>query len=94
MSTQSAFPACAMLVLALSTASVQAHDPSEHKAKPARPDCAAMKDMDMSKMDMDDPVMKAMKEKCRMAMHQDGDEHADAGEAESSAEAHSHDSED
>ncbi|WP_366919584.1 hypothetical protein [Hydrocarboniphaga sp.] len=45
-----------------------AHDPKEHEkeaaAAKAGPDCASMKDMDMSKMDMNDPVMKAMHDKC------------------------------
>lgn len=45
-----------------------AHDPAEH-AKDAEDakkgaDCAAMKNMDHSKMDMNDPVMKAMMAKC------------------------------
>ncbi len=42
-----------------------AHDPKEHEkeaaAAKAGPDCASM---DMSKMDMNDPVMKAMHDKC------------------------------
>ncbi|MDM4771401.1 hypothetical protein [Solimonas sp. SE-A11] len=45
-----------------------AHDPAEHAkeaaAAKAGPDCASMKNMDMSKMDMNDPVAKAMHEKC------------------------------
>lgn len=42
-----------------------AHDPKEHEkeaaAAKAGPDCASM---DMSKMDLSDPVMKAMHDKC------------------------------
>lgn len=57
--------AAAMLTLAQSTF---AHDPAEHEkeaaAVKAGPDCAAMKTMDHSKMDMNDPVMKAMMTKC------------------------------
>ena len=53
-----------------------AHDPSEHAkeaaASKAGPDCSSMKNMDMSKMDMNDPVMKAMHEKC-MGQKKSGD---------------------
>jgi hypothetical protein len=45
-----------------------AHDPAEHAketaAANAGPDCAAMQNMDHSKMDMKDPVMMAMMAKC------------------------------
>ena len=45
-----------------------AHDPKEHEkeaaAAKAGADCSSMKNMDMSKMDMNDPVMKAMHDKC------------------------------
>lgn len=48
-----------------------AHDPAEHAkeaaAAKAAPNCAAMKDMDHSKMDPNDPVMKAMMAKCAKA---------------------------
>lgn len=68
--------------IALSTALVAlslpafAHDPSQHKAQESSgPDCAAMKDMDMSKMDMNDPVMKAMHDKCMAQMKHDDMDH-------------------
>lgn len=49
-----------------------AHDPKEHmKEAQQKPDCAAMKDMDHSKMDMNDPVMQAMMQKCMKDPHQD-----------------------
>lgn len=56
-----------------------AHDPAEHAREAAEAkkgaDCAAMKNMDMSKMSPNDPVMKAMMAKC--APHADGHhEHA------------------
>ena len=58
----------AILALSLSIPFAYAHDPKEHAkeatAKNAAPDCAAMKDMDHSKMDPNDPVMKAMMAKC------------------------------
>ena len=45
-----------------------AHDPAEHAKEAAEakagPNCEAMKTMDHSKMDPNDPVMKAMMAKC------------------------------
>lgn len=49
----------------------QAHDPEEHMKDAEKPNCAAMKDMDHSKMDMSDPVMQAMMKKCMESMHDD-----------------------
>ncbi len=55
---------------ALGTAfSTQAHDPKEHMKDAKKPDCAAMKNMNHSKMDMSDPVMQAMMEQCMNDMH-------------------------
>jgi len=53
--------------------SAYAHDPAEHmKDKEGqRLDCTAMKNMDHSKMDMEDPVMQAMMQKCMKQMHGD-----------------------
>jgi hypothetical protein len=42
----------------------QAHDPKEHMTDAEMPDCGMMGNMDHSKMDMSDPVMQAMMEKC------------------------------
>lgn len=51
-----------------------AHDPSLHKPGDAKdPDCAQMERMDMSKMDPQDPVVKAMHTKCMAAMKHDHD---------------------
>lgn len=63
-----------ILALCLSIPLANAHDPSEHakEANAAKmgPDCAALKTMDHSKMDPNDPVMKAMKAKCgEVGMH-------------------------
>jgi hypothetical protein len=69
----SRFAALPVLVIALS---VQAHDPKEHRQDAEKPDCKAMKDMDHSKMDMNDPVMKAMMQKCMKDMHHDEEEEA------------------
>lgn len=51
--------------------SAYAHDPAEHMKdeEGQKPDCTAMKNMDHSKMDMDDPVMQAMMQKCKKQMH-------------------------
>ena len=75
LSWQVAFP---VLLVALSA---QAHDPAEHMKGSEKPDCAVMKDMDHSKMDMNDPVTQAMMQKCMDELHQDeagsNDSHAD-----------------
>jgi len=64
-----------ILALSVSMPLAYAHDPKEHAkeaaAAKAAPDCAAMKDMDHSKMDPKDPVMKAMMAKCSGAMNHD-----------------------
>ncbi len=74
--------------------SAQAHDPKEHMKDAENPNCAAMKGMDHSKMDMNDPVMQAMMKQCMKDMHHN---ESDKGKAqadhqaseESSAEQHS-----
>jgi hypothetical protein len=53
-------------------AAAQAHDPSEHTAKMEKPKCEAMKNMDHSKMDVNDPVMMAMMKKCMSNASSDG----------------------
>lgn len=58
----------AVLGLALSA---QAHDPKEHMKGMEIPNCAPMKNMDHSKMDMSDPVTQAMMEKCMGDMQAD-----------------------
>ncbi|NQZ32283.1 MAG: hypothetical protein HRU06_13505 [Oceanospirillaceae bacterium] len=46
-----------------------AHDASKHKkANAEKPKCEAMKNVDHSKMDMNDPVMLAMMAQCTKAM--------------------------
>lgn len=64
------FVTVSAMLLALSA---QAHSPKEHMKEAQAPDCAAMKDMDHSKMDMNDPVMQAMMKKCMKTMHKDND---------------------
>lgn len=57
--------ACALSLFATSAV---AHDPKEHAkekaAAEAKANCAAMKNMDMSKMNPNDPVAVAMHKKC------------------------------
>ncbi|MDA3869017.1 MAG: hypothetical protein PF589_03530 [Gammaproteobacteria bacterium] len=62
------FVALPAILLALSA---HAHEPREHMKEAQAPDCAAMKDMDHSKMDMTDQVILAMMQKCMKAMHPD-----------------------
>lgn len=67
-----------MLIAAvvLAAQAVTARDSKEHEkeaaAKNASPDCAQMKNMDMSKMGKSDPAMKAMHEKCMDQMGREG----------------------
>lgn len=54
--------------IAFAATSAFAHDPAEHAKDAAAaktgPDCSQMQGMDHSKMDPNDPVMKAMMMKC------------------------------
>ena len=54
---------------------VAAHDPKEHAKESKAPDCQSLASMDHAKMDMDDPVMKAMFAKCKDATSEYGDGH-------------------
>ena len=56
----------------------QAHDPKEHMKDAKNPNCAAMQDMDHSKMDMQDPVMQAMMKQCAPNMHHEESENDEA----------------
>lgn len=51
------------------TLSAQAHDPKEHMKDAEKPNCAAMENMDHSKMDMQDPIAQAMMKQCMGSMH-------------------------
>ena len=59
------------------TAAAYAHDASLHEHEgTAAPDCSEVRDMDPNKMNMQDPLMKALQEKCKGAMdHHDMDGH-------------------
>lgn len=56
--------ATAMLVSVI-TSTALAHDPKLHKQSDEKPNCDAIKDMDHTEMETDDPVMRAMMAKCR-----------------------------
>ncbi len=64
-------------LLVLATPVAFAHDPAEHAKEistvGAGPDCTAMKNMDMSTLDMNDPVVQAMHQKCMKVQGTDGD---------------------
>ncbi len=54
------------LTLAVLSGPTLAHDPNEHEQKDAAaPDCSSLKDMDANKMDMNDPLMKALHDQCK-----------------------------
>lgn len=67
-------------------ASAQAHEPSEHMKKSEKPKCEAMENMDHSKMDANDPIMKAMMKKCMSktspgSHHEEGKKKSPEGES-------------
>ena len=66
-----------LLAFLVPSAPTLAHDPSLHEQDGTAPECAKMKDMDMSKMDMNDPVAKAMQQQCQDQM-KDDDEDAES----------------
>lgn len=73
----------AALAAALMSMSASAHDPKEHEKEAAQSaDCSKLKGMDMSKMDMNDPVMKALHKKCEAQMHH---EHEKASKQENAS---------
>lgn len=60
------------LTLAVLSSPTLAHDASMHEpGDAAAPDCSSLKTMDASKMDMNDPLMKALHEKCKNAIPRD-----------------------
>lgn len=80
----------ALLVATLYAVPSFAHDAKEHaaEAQAAKPNCAAIKNMDPSKMDMNDPVMAALHKKCMSATAHAGHGAHDAPGAESNNPAH------
>ena len=77
-----------MLSLSILAGTAQAHDPKEHMKEAKKPDCAAMKDMDHSKMDSNDPVVMAMMKQCMAVKkrQEKTDAHQHDDKAENSAE--------
>ena len=68
--------------------SAQAHDPKEHMTDAEKPDCTAMKNMDHSEMDMNDPVMQAMMQQCMKDMHQDNQASGNTNQENGGQEEH------
>ena len=60
-------------ITAVFAVSAHGHDPKEHMKDAEKPDCAAMKNMDHSKMDMNDPVAMALMKKCMNSSHSKDD---------------------
>ncbi len=50
---------------------VHAHNPAEHSKQSDKPNCAAIKSMNQSKTDKNDPVLMAMMIKCKKAKKSD-----------------------
>ena len=62
-------PIVLIVAFAMLSLPALAHDPKFHQHDAAAaPDCTKMKDMDMSQMDKNDPVMKALRQKCKGQM--------------------------
>ena len=60
------------LALAVLSCPTLAHDASTHEPKDAAaPDCSSLKTMDASKVDMSDPLMKALYDQCKNNLPQD-----------------------
>lgn len=62
------------------TNNVYAHAPELHKKENAeKPKCEAMKNMDHSTMDMNDPIIQAMMKQCMSSdSHNDDDDHKES----------------
>ncbi len=67
MKTKLVIQSAALLVMASSFIAA-AHDPKEHSTNNEKPDCNAMKGMDHSTMDMNNPVVLAMMQQCQEEM--------------------------
>ena len=74
MSKPNSFLIAGVLFVTAYAAHSLAHDPKEHEAEPAKPDCTAMKDVDASEIDMKDPIAKAIYQKCQEAMAEERDD--------------------
>jgi hypothetical protein len=79
---------------ALWLSSVYAHDPAMHKKENAeKPKCEAIKNMDTSTMDMNDPIMQAMMKQCSESsghgdVHKETGHHGDANKGSHNNNGH------
>lgn len=61
------------------TSNVYAHAPELHKKENAeKPKCEAMKNMDHSTMDMNDPIIQAMMKQCMSSDSHNDDDHKES----------------
>ncbi len=58
-----------VVIASFAAVTTQAHDPKENMEKSEKPRCAALKNMDGTNMDTNDPVMQAMMKKCMNHMN-------------------------
>lgn len=65
------------LVIALYAVPGLTHDPDEHEAESVSPDCAAIENIDASKVDSNDPVTLAILQKCQDMVHDHDDDRVD-----------------
>lgn len=61
-----------LLLLAIANTTF-AHEASKHMKNAEKPKCEAMSEMDMAKMDANDPVMMAMMKKCESSAENHSD---------------------
>ena len=60
------------LTLAVLSSPTLAHDPSAHEHKDAAaPDCSSLQGMNANKMDINDPLVKALHEQCKNTLPHD-----------------------
>ena len=80
------------LVMALYAVPGLTHDPEEHEAESVSPDCAAIENIDASKVDSNDLVTLAILQKCEDTVQDDNDDEHDHDEHEHSEDDSDHDS--
>ena len=82
------------LVIALYAVPGLAHDPDEHEAESVSPDCAAIENIDASKVDSNDPVTLAILQKCQDMVHDDADDRVGDHEDDHDHDEHEHSEDD
>lgn len=93
MSKQISFLASA-LVIVLYAVPGFAHDPDEHEAESVSPDCAAIENIDASKVDSNDLVTLAILQKCQDMVHEDNVDHVGDHVDEHDHDEHEHSEDD